>query len=124
MVLIERHRSRIFLIFFIVEHNDTKNFFIVRYVHIFHAFSFSFFLAMFSILQLFYLFVIQSKLDLVIVQFVPGLIMEARCMILRMEVMIDHPFFYSIVKTFTNPETEYSDVIPIFVGHTIEPSLA
>ncbi|XP_076163834.1 serine protease inhibitor 3/4 isoform X3 [Ptiloglossa arizonensis] len=47
-----------------------------------------------------------------------GLLIEARCMVFRMAVMIDRPFLYSI-NLVVNRNTE--DVVPLFIGHVTEP---
>ncbi|CAL7941296.1 unnamed protein product [Xylocopa violacea] len=52
-----------------------------------------------------------------------GVDIEIRCLTSQMEIIVDHPFLYSIVRV-VNPNTEDSSVIPIFVGYIHQPTSA
>lgn len=39
------------------------------------------------------------------------------------QVIIDHPFLYCIVRMVENPNTKVGGVVPLFVGHTREPNV-
>ncbi|XP_076671482.1 leukocyte elastase inhibitor isoform X11 [Andrena cerasifolii] len=51
---------------------------------------------------------------------VTGVILTTRSMVYRTQLMIDHPFVYSIVSIVDHPETGDKDAVPIFVGHVLE----
>lgn len=74
--------------------------------------------------RIFFLRIIPVSLVRSLLQFVPGVHIEARCMTHDTEtMMIDRPFFYNIVKLIDNRETEDREVVSIFSGHICDPSV-
>ncbi|XP_076242554.1 antichymotrypsin-2 isoform X1 [Calliopsis andreniformis] len=51
-----------------------------------------------------------------------GMIIENRIQMKKMQVRIDHPFFYTIVNVVENPDTKFRNIVPIFIGHILEPT--